>query len=82
MPKHTARHHKTAVRHAPAARPRRHGKAMYGNKAVPAMMQSPAIGIAEFKPTVIDVVEVEFLDDSDEVFADHALVTGFEVENL
>ena len=82
MPKHTARRHKIAVRHAPAARPRRHGKAMRGHKPVPVMTQSPAIGMAEFKPTVIDVVEVDFLNDSDEVLADDALVTGFEDEDL
>lgn len=82
MPKHTARRHKTAVRHAHVARPRRHGKVMRGHKPSPSMTQSPAIGLAEFKPAVIDVVEVDFLNDPEEVPADDVLVTGFEDEDL
>jgi len=41
-----------------------------------------AIGVAEFKPTAIDVVELDFVNDSDEVLADDAAVTGFEDEDL
>jgi len=81
MPKHTARQHKTAVRHAPVARPR-HRKATRGHKPAPEMTQAPAIGVAEFKPTAIDVVELDFVNDSDEVLADDAAVTGFEDEDL
>ena len=65
MPKHTARRHKVAVHHAPAARPRRHGKAMRGRKPAPKMAQSPAAAMAEFNPAVIDIVEVDFLNDPD-----------------
>jgi len=82
MPKHTARRHKVAVRHAPAARPRRHGKAMRGHKSAPKMTQSPAVSMAEFKPGVIDVVEVDFLGDPVEVLADDETVTGFDDEDL
>jgi len=82
MPKHTARRHKAAVHHAPAKRPRRHGKAMRGHKPAPKTMQSPAGGIAEFKPAIIDVVEVDFVNDPIEVLADDAAVTGFEDEDL
>ena len=82
MPERTARRRKVAVHHAPAARPSRRGKAMRGHKPAPARMRAPAISMAEFKPAIIDVVEVDFVDDSDEVFADHALVTGFEDEDL
>jgi len=82
MRKHTAGRHKVAVRHAPAARPRHHGKAMRGHKPAPKMTQSPAISMAEFKPGVIDVVEVDFLGDPVEVLADDADVTGFEDEDL
>jgi len=46
------------------------------------MTQAPAIGVAEFKPTAIDVVELDFVNDSDEVLADDAAVTGFEDEDL
>jgi hypothetical protein len=38
--------------------------------------------MAEFRPAVIDVVEVDFLDDPVEVLADDAAVTGFEDEDL
>jgi hypothetical protein len=82
MPKQTARQHKTAVRHAPAARPRRQRKVMHWHKPFPEMMPAPAIGMAGFKPTVIDVMEVDFLNDPDEVLADNVLVTGFEDEDL
>jgi len=82
MPKHTARRHKVAVHHAPAARPRRHGKAMRGHKPAPKMTQSPAVSLAEFTPAVIDVVEVDFVGDPIEVLADDAAVTGFEDEDL
>jgi hypothetical protein len=82
MPEHTGRRRKVAVRHAPAARSRRTRKVMHGHKSAPEMMQAPAIGMAGFKPTVIDVMEVDFLNDPDEVLADHALVTGFEDEDL
>jgi len=82
MPKHTTRQHKTAIRHAPAARRRRHGKALHGNNPAPAVRQSPAIALAEFKPTVIDVVEFDFRSEPDEVMADDTAVTGFEDEDL
>jgi len=82
MPKHTARRHKTAVRHASAARPSRHGKVMRGHKPAPKMTQSPAVNMAEFKPAVIDVVEVDFLSDPVEGLADDAAITGFEDEDL
>jgi len=82
MPKHTARRHKVAVHHAPAARPRRPGKVTHGQKPAPKMTQSPAVSMAEFNPAVIDVVEVDFLDDPVEVLADDAAVTGFEDEDL
>jgi len=84
MPKHTERSHshKVAARHAPAARARRHGKAMGGHKPAPKMTQSPGVSMAEFTPAVIDVVEVDFLGDPVEVFADDAAVTGFEDEDL
>jgi len=81
MPKHTARQHKTAVRHAPVARPRRHRKAMRGHKPAAEMAQA-AMRMAAFQPTVIDVVEVDFLNDPDEVLAEDAAVTGFEDEDL
>jgi hypothetical protein len=51
-----------------------------GQKTVPEM-QSPVIRMAEFKPTIVDVMEVDFLNQLDEVLAD-ALVTGFEDEDL
>jgi hypothetical protein len=38
--------------------------------------------MAEFKPAIIDVVEVGFLNDPVEVLADDAAVTGFEDEDL
>lgn len=82
MPKHTARRHKVAVHHAPAARPHRTGKVTHGRKPAPKMTQSPAVSMAEFRPAVIDVVEVDFLDDPVEVLADDAAVTGFEDEDL
>ena len=82
MAKHTARQRKTAVCHAPAARPRRHRKAMRGHKSAPAMRQSPVIELAEFKPTVIDIVEFDFPNEPDEMMADDAAVTGFEDEDL
>jgi hypothetical protein len=75
MPKHTARRHKVAVHHAPAARQRRHGKVMRGQKPVE-MTQTT------FKPMVVEVVDVEFLNDPVEVLADDAAVTGFEDEDL
>jgi hypothetical protein len=55
---------------------------MHENKPVPGITQPPAIGMAEFKPTVIDVMEVDFPNDSDELLADSVLVTGFEDEDL
>jgi hypothetical protein len=55
---------------------------MHGHKPAPAIKQSPASGLAEFKPTVIDVVEFDFLNEPDEVLADDAAVTGFEDEDL
>jgi hypothetical protein len=76
MPKHVTHRHKITVRHAPAARPRRHRKAIHVRKP------APAIGMAGFKPIVIDVMEVDFLNDPDEVLADNAFVTGFEDEDL
>jgi len=82
MLKNTARRHKTAVRHAPAARSRRQEKATRGPKPAPEKTRNLAIGVAEFKPTVIDVVELDFANDLDEVLADDPLVTGFEDEGL
>ena len=55
---------------------------MHGHKPAPAMRQSPAIALAEFKPSVIDVVEFDFRNEPDEVMADEAAVTGFEDEDL
>jgi hypothetical protein len=56
---------------------------MRGRKPAPKMTQSAAASMAEFKPAVIDVVEVDFLvDPVEEVLADDAAVTGFEDEDL
>jgi len=82
MLKNTARSHKTAVRHAPAGRARRQEKATRGPKPAPEKTRNLAIGMAEFKPAIIDVVELDFPNDLDEVPADDALVTGFEDEDL
>jgi len=84
MSKQTARHNKAAVHHAPATRTRHHGKPMRRRNPVPKVTPPSAIGAAEFKPSVIDVVEVDFLNDPDEMVADDAdgFVTGFEDEDL
>jgi hypothetical protein len=81
MSRQTARHHKIAVRHAPAARTHPQGKPMHRRNLVPKMTPAPAIVVVGFRPTVIDVVE-DYLSDSDEALADNVLVTGFEDEDL
>jgi len=55
---------------------------MRGHKPAPKMTQSPAFSVAQFKPAVIEVVEVDFVGDPVEVLADDAGVTGFEDEDL
>jgi hypothetical protein len=54
---------------------------MRGHKPAAEMAQA-AMRMAAFQPTVIDVVEVDFLNDPDEVLAEDAAVTGFEDEDL
>ena len=80
MSRQTARRHRIAVRHAPAARTHLRGKPMHRRNLVPKMPPA-AIVVVGFKPTVIDVVE-DYLSDSDEALADNVLVTGFEDEDL
>jgi hypothetical protein len=72
----------TASRHAHAPRTRRREKPVHRRNATSKMMPPTVIGKVEFKPTVVDFVEVDFLNDPDEVLADHRLVTGFEDEDL
>jgi len=80
MSKQTASRYKTAVRHPHAAR--HTAKPAHPRKPAPKMAPPSAISAAEFKPTIIDVVEVDFLGDPDEVVAEDAFVTGFEDEDL
>jgi len=80
MSKQTAGRHKTAVRHARVVRPRRHGKLVQGRKTAPKVAAAPATALAE--PNVIEVLELDFVNDPDEVPAEVAFVTGLEDEDL
>jgi hypothetical protein len=79
MAKHTMQHHKAAVRHGRAV-PRHLAKRIAMRKAAATKAATVAV-LLEPGPTVIEVVEFDFVD-PDVIPYEEAAVTSFDDEDL
>jgi len=82
MPKHIAHHPKTATRHAGSAPAHRVAKVPPASRTTAKKAMAPVLTMMlEPKPTVIEVMELDFAD-PDIALDEEALVTDFEDEDL
>ena len=81
MQKHTARHHKTAVRH-PRPAPRHAAKTIAMRKAAAAKAAASGIALVpKPEPQVIEVMEFDFID-PDIIPYEEAALTSFDDEDF
>jgi len=80
--KQTAGRKKAAARNSRSARPRRHGKVVHGHKNAPKITPAPATAIIAPMPKFIEILELDFVNDADEVPEEVAFVTELEDEDL